>query len=77
MPIVYLDASVYHHLREAGIDPAGTAIDKNSREHDDIEVTIDVAGAATYPVHADPTQIHQIITNLAINARDAMPDGGA
>ena len=51
MPIVYLDASVYHHLREAGIDPAGTAIDKDSREHDDIEVTfddnvlVDLAGA--------------------------------
>ncbi|MBV9496683.1 MAG: response regulator [Acidobacteria bacterium] len=27
-------------------------------------------------IHVDPGKVHQVIMNLAINARDAMPDGG-
>jgi hypothetical protein len=29
-----------------------------------------------FPVRADPTRIQQMVTNLALNARDAMPQGG-
>ncbi len=29
-----------------------------------------------WPISADPTQIHQVLMNVCINARDAMPNGG-
>jgi PAS domain S-box-containing protein len=32
--------------------------------------------ADTWTILGDPTQVHQILLNLCVNARDAMPDGG-
>jgi PAS domain S-box-containing protein len=43
---------------------------------ENVDVTIRLDGELA-PIFADPAQIQQVVMNLAVNARDAMPGGGS
>jgi signal transduction histidine kinase len=64
-------------LRPAGLNDVvqnmGRVLERVLGERTTVVTSLDPAVGA---VQADPGQIEQILMNLAINARDAMPDGG-
>ncbi len=65
------------HLRQLRLDAFAketvTFLAHVIPEH--IQITLNIP-PDNYLIEADPTQMQQVITNLAVNARDAMPNGG-
>jgi PAS domain S-box-containing protein len=51
----------------------GSLLQRLLGEHVELELELAPAPAT---VRADPGQLEQVVVNLAVNARDAMPDGG-
>ncbi len=76
----HLQAFSRRQLLRAEVHPLGEVVERTVALLDRIldgriELRL-LIGPGTWPVRVDATQLEQVIVNLAVNARDAMPGGG-
>ncbi|MBY6142130.1 response regulator [Leisingera daeponensis] len=65
-----------HRSGVLAVELAGTCIDQ-FRETAPSATTVEFTNlAGSLAIYADPVQISQVVTNILLNAADAMPDGG-
>ena len=62
--------------REVHLHEVLTALTPMLRRLIGTQVAIEIPATRTWPILADVSQLEQVILNLSLNARDAMPDGG-
>jgi PAS domain S-box-containing protein len=67
--------AMFPRVLDLGEAVKGTAVMLSRALTTAVNFKVDIAGNVP-PIEADPAMIEQIITNLVLNARDALPDGG-